>query len=430
MAIDWRSRVLDEVVGQRAAMVTALAEMIRVPSQTGTTAEHEAQALMATALAADGLEVDHWELSLDELRADPEFPGTEAPRDEGWGVVGRLPGSASGSGSDGGRTLLLDGHIDVVPPGDPTAWTHPDAYSGELTATEARGRGACDMKGGLLAARWAVRALAASGVPLAGDVLVASVEGEEDGGLGTFDLIRRGWTADVCVVPEPTGLDLVPACAGALTFRLRIRGRSAHASRRVEGVSVIEKLLPVVAALTELEARRNVDADPLLDRWGIAYPLSLGIVRAGDWPSSVPDRLEAEGRLGVALDEDPAAARAELEAAVAEASAADPWLRAHPVEVEWWGGQFASGRLPADSDLGERVADHHHTVTGRPVEVWGAPFGSDLRLLNGLGGIPTVHYGPGDVNLAHSPDEAVPLAEVEVTAQVLALLALEVCGPR
>ena len=115
---------------------------------------------------------------------------------------------------------------------------------------------------------------------------------------------------------------------------------------------------------------------------------------------------------------------------MAEASASDPWLRAHPVEVEWWGGQFASGRLPADSDLGERVADHHHAVTGRPVEVWGAPFGSDLRLLNGLGGIPTVHYGPGDVNLAHSPDEAVPLAEVEITAQVLALLALEVCGPR
>lgn len=428
MATDWRSRVLDEVTGQRATMVPALAELLRVPSQTGTTAEHEAQAAMAADLASDGLEVDHWELPLAELRRDPDFPGTEAPRDEAWGVVGRWSGSAAGSG--GGRTLLLDGHIDVVPPGDLATWTHPDPYSGELTATEARGRGACDMKGGLLAARWAVRALVASGVPLAGDVLVASVESEEDGGLGTFGLLRRGWSADVCVVPEPTGLDLVPACAGALTFRLRIRGRAAHASRRAEGVSAIEKLVPVLVALGALEAQRNVDADPLLARWDIAYPLSLGVVRAGDWASTVPDLLVAEGRLGVALDEDPAVARAALEAAVAEACAGDPWLRQHPVEVEWWGGQFASGRVPADSDLGERVVACHHEVTGGTAGTWGAPFGSDLRLLTGLGGIPTVHYGPGAVDLAHAPDESVPLAEVEATARVLALLALDVCGPR
>jgi acetylornithine deacetylase len=424
VTVDWRSRVLDEVTSQRTAMVPALGALLRVPSQTGTTVEHEAQAEMAAALAADGLEVDHWELPLADLRADPDFPGTEAPRSEAWGVVGRLPGA------EGGRTLLLDGHIDVVPPGDPATWTHPDPYSGELTATEARGRGACDMKGGLLAARWAVRALAASGVPLGGDVLLASVESEEDGGLGTFGLLRRGWTADVCVVPEPTGLDLVPACAGALTFRLRIRGRAAHASRRAEGVSAIEKLVPVLAALSDLEAERNRDADPLLARWGIAYPLSLGVVRSGEWASTVPDLLEAEGRLGVALDEDPAVARASLEAAVAAACAGDPWLRRHPVEVEWWGGQFASGRVPADSDLGETVAACHHEVTGRPAATWAGPFGSDLRLLTGLGGIPTVHYGPGDVTLAHAADESVPLAEVEATARVLALLALEVCGTR
>lgn len=434
MAIDWRSRVLDEVVGQRAAMVTALSELIRVPSQTGTTIEHEAQAAMAADLAADGLEVDHWELPLAELQADPDFPGTEAPRDEGWGVVGRLPGSASrssgSSAADEGRTLMLNGHIDVVPPGDPTTWTHPDAYSGQLTATEARGRGACDMKGGLLAARWAMRALASSGVPLVGDVLLACVESEEDGGLGTFGLIRRGWTADTCVIPEPTGLDLVPACAGALTFRLRIRGRAAHAARRSEGVSAIEKLVPVLAALSALEAERNADADPLLDRWGIAYPLSLGVVRSGEWASTVPDLLEAEGRLGVALDEEPAAAKAALETAVAEACARDPWLRDHPVEVEWWGGQFAPGRLPAESDLDQRVAACHHEVTGRPAGTWAGPFGTDMRLLTGLGGIPAVHYGPGDVNLAHAPDESVPLADVELAAQVLALMALEVCGPR
>src|SRR3546814_4569711 len=97
------------------------------------------------------------------------------------------------------------------------------------------------MKAGVVAARWAVRALRASRVPLRGDVLVATVEGEEDGGLGTFGLLARGWTADACVVPEPTNLDLVPACAGALTSRLRIPGLATHASRRTAGASAIQR---------------------------------------------------------------------------------------------------------------------------------------------------------------------------------------------
>jgi acetylornithine deacetylase len=104
-------------------------------------------------------------------------------------------------------------------------------------------------------------------------------------------------------------------------------------------------------------------------------------------------------------------------------------LRQHPVELEWWGGQFASGRLPADSDLLGRVAAAHGAAAAdRPLDVWAAPYGSDLRLLTGLGGIPTLQYGPGDVALAHGPDERVPIAEVVVTARTLALLALDVCG--
>ncbi len=311
--------------------------------------------------------------------------------------------------------------------GDRDAWTG-EPFSGAIDGGSLVGRGACDMKAGLVAARWAVRALRASGVPLRGDVLVASVEGEEDGGLGTFGLLRRGWTADACVVPEPTGLDLVPACAGALTFRITVRGQATHASRRTEGVSAIEKLWPVWQALTALERDRNADVDRLLDRWPIAYPLSIGTVHAGDWPSSVPDLLVAEGRLGVALDEEPADARAQLEAAVASACSGDEWLRSHPVEVEWWGGQFSSGRLPAESDLADRVAAAHRAVSDRGIDTWGAPYGSDLRLLTGVGGIPTVHYGPGDAARAHAPDESVPLVDVATTARVLALLALDICG--
>jgi acetylornithine deacetylase len=418
---DWRARVLAEIAADEPAMVGEAAALVRVPSVSGTDAEHEVQAGLAAQLTEDGLEVDHWALPLDALAAHPDFPGAEVPRTEAWGLVGRL------SGRGGGRSLLLEGHVDVVPPGDLDAWSEPDPFSGRVDATHLHGRGACDMKAGVVAARWAVRALLRAGAPLRGDVLLATVVGEEDGGLGSFGLLQRGWRADACVVPEPTGLDLVPACAGALTFRLRIRGRATHASRRAEGVSAIEKLGPVLAALRALEAERNADVDPLMRRWAIAYPIELGTVAAGDWASSVPDLLVAEGRLGVALDEDVGDARVALATALAEASAGDPWLRSHPVELEWWGGQFASGRLPQSSDLVDRVAACHHAVTDRDAEVWGAPYGSDLRLLTGLGGIPTLHYGPGDAALAHAPDESVPLDQIATTARTLAMLALDVC---
>lgn len=422
VATDWRARVLQAVDSDADTMFTYLTEIVKAPSVSGTDVENGAQAEIAARFAGDGLEVDHWRVPLDDIRAEPDFPGMEVPRTEAWGLVGRLPGGGDGS------SLMLNGHVDVVPPGDRATWS-ADPFAAVVRDDVLYGRGTCDMKAGLVAALWAVRALRTSGVPLRGDVLLASVQGEEDGGLGSYGLLRRGWRADACVIPEPTSLDLVPANGGALTFRLRVPGLATHASRRTQGVSAIEKFQVIWPALEDLERRRNAEVDPLFARWPIAYPLSIGAVRSGEWSSSVPDLLVAEGRLGVALDEPVADARAALEAAVAEACAGDPWLAANPVTVEWWGGQFASGRLPADSDLLERVGAAHASVTGRPpADVWGAPYGSDLRLLTGLGGIPTLHYGPGDAGLAHGPDERVPLAEVATCARTLAVLALDHCG--
>jgi len=187
---------------------------------------------------------------------------------------------------------MLNGHLDVVPPGDPGAWSD-DPYSGRLVDGHVYGRGACDMKGGVVAALAAIRALRDGGVRLAGDVLFAAVVGEEDGGLGTYATLHRGWRADACVITEPTGLDLLVANGGALTFRLRVPGRAAHASVRTTGVSAIEKFQPVFAALRDLEATRNASVDPLMRRWSPAYPLEIGVVRAGDWSSTVPDLLVA-----------------------------------------------------------------------------------------------------------------------------------------
>jgi acetylornithine deacetylase len=414
--------VLDQVDACAAEMLADVVEVVRVPSISGTDAENDAQAHMARLLAAGGLEVDHWRIDLERLVAHADFPGMEVDRREAWGLVGRLPGAGDGA------SLMLNGHIDVVPIGDPDAWTTAP-FGAEVHGEHVYGRGSCDMKAGLLAAHWAVQAIRRAGVRLRGDVLVASVQGEEDGGLGTFALLDRGWRADACVIPEPTDLDLVPANAGALTFRLIVHGHATHASRRTEGVSALEKFWPVWRALLDLEQRRHAHVDPMATRWKLAHPLSIGTVHAGDWASSVPDHLVAEGRLGVALDETVEHARADLEAAIADVNASDPWLRDHPVEVEWWGGQFASGRLPDDSDLLERVAAAHGVAaTSRPLDTWAAPYGSDLRLLTGLGGIPTLQYGPGDVALAHGPDERVAIADLVVTARTLVLLALDICG--
>lgn len=405
-------------------MLALLAALVRMPSVSGSEVENGAQAELAARLSREGLETDHWQVPLEQVLAEPDFPGVEVERTEAWGLVGRLAGSGDGP------SLMLNGHIDVVPPGDLATWTDAP-FSGTVRGGALHGRGSCDMKAGLVAALWAVRALRRSGVRLGGDALLASVQGEEDGGLGSYSLLRRGWRADACVIPEPTSLDLVPANAGALTFRLRVPGSATHASRRADGVSAIEKFQLVWRALADLERRRNADVHPLFSRWPIAYPLSIGVVRSGDWPSSVPDLLVAEGRLGVALDEPVTAARAALEEAVADACADDPWLAKYPVTVEWWGGQFASGRLPEGSDLLERMRSAHTSVTGRPPSgTWGAPYGSDLRLLTGIGGIPTLHYGPGDASLAHGPDENVPLDEVATCARALAVLALDHCGVR
>ena len=420
MTSPWRDRVLGYLDDHASQIVAAVSDCVRLPSISGTDEENAIQQGLSVDLAEMGLEVDHWAIPLDETLAAAEFPGVEVDRSEAWGLVGRRPGTGEGP------SLMLNVHVDVVPPGDVAAWGC-DPFAGAVDASFVHGRGSCDMKGGLVAALWAVRALSALKVPLRGDVLLACVQGEEDGGLGTYATLARGWRADACIIPEPTSLDLVPACAGSLTFRLRVPGLASHASRRTAGVSAIEKFLPVFLALRALEARRNKDTDPLMDAWDIAYPLEIGQVRAGDWSSSVPDLLIAEGRYGVALGEDPALARGLFEGAVAEVCAGDPWLREHPVSVEWWGGQFTSGATPMDAAVSRLVRDAHASVSDYRQQVWAAPYGSDLRLMAGIGGVPTVHYGPGEARLAHGPRERVSIAETLTTARTLAVAAIEHC---
>ncbi len=420
----WRSRLLDYLDGHAAEMVSDLAGLVRVPSISGSADENTIQGVLGERLAGDGLEVDAWPIPMAETVAAGDFPGTEVDRAEAQGTVGRLPGSGDGA------SLMLNAHVDVVPPGDLDPWGDQVPFSGSVSADTVYGRGACDMKAGLVASLWTVRAFAALAVPLRGDLILGTVVGEEDGGLGTYAMLRRGWRADACVIPEPTSLDIAPGNSGALTFRLTVRGRATHASRRTSGVSAIEKFIPIFAALRRLEAERNAVKHPIMERWDLPIPIELGTIAAGDWASSVPGRLTSDGRMGVAIGEDVADARRALEEAVAEASAADPWLRDNPVEVQWWGGQFAPGLTDADAAIIGLVERAHAAVSSQAQARWGTPYGSDLRLMTNMGGVPTVHYGPGDASRAHAPRESVPIGELLTAARALTLVALEHCGVR
>jgi acetylornithine deacetylase len=404
-------------------LVDTLARLVRVPSVAGSDAESDVQDLCAELLRTEDFEVDRWEIDLDELAEDPWFPGSEAERSRGLGVVGT---TVTGEGDP---ALILQGHLDVVPPGDPATWLGADPFSAEIRGGSMYGRGACDMKAGVAANLAVARTLRAAGVRLEQPLAVHCVIGEEDGGLGAFATLRRGHRGDAAVITEPTSGRIVTATAGALTFRIEVSGRSAHGSMRSEGISAFDAFLPIHQALRDLEAERNRDPDELFAGADLPYALSVGLISAGEWASNVPDKLTAEGRLGVRLDEDPRQARLALEDAVAEVSTKDPWLRENRPIVTWPGGQFASGRIDPDHPLIEEVRTAVVDTTGQSVPPLGAEvYGSDLRLYAGIGGIPTLHYGPGDIRVAHGPHEHVDLDEVVRVTRSLVVLALRRCG--
>jgi acetylornithine deacetylase len=431
---DLERRALDAV--DMDALLEDLAGLIPFRSDGGN--ETPVQEHMAGLMAGLGLDVDMWEIDLDRLRSHPACT-TEIDREQAVGVVGRTvgggrTGAAAPTGAPArtgaqGRTLVLNGHVDVVPAGDLELWTVPPW---EATVRDGRvyGRGSVDMKGGLCCALAALRAIRDAGARPGGTVLLQSVIGEEDGGLGTLAAIERGHTGDAAIVLEPTELMVAPAQAGAMNFRLTVPGRAAHGALRTEGVSPLDRFLPLYAAMREFEAERNRDvADPLFADYDVPFALCIGTLRSGIWASTVAESLTCEGRLGVAVGEEPEAVRRAFAAVIDDAARGDAWLRDHPPVLEWWGGQFDPAAIPVDHPIVTTLAAAHHEASGRAAVVRGMPYGADMRLLVNQGRTPTVLYGPGDVRRAHAPDEFVPIAELETATRTLVLSILRFCGP-
>ena len=380
------------------ALARDAAAAIRVPSVTG--GERAVLELLAGTAERLGLQADLHAHDLAALRAHPGHPGEEAPRDELWGLTATLPGSAPGR-------ICLNGHVDVVDPGS-APWRH-GPWSGAIEDGVLHGRGAVDMKAAVVAMLHAAAAVSGEHP----EIVVQCVSSEEDGGLGTFAELERDAAFDAALIPEPTGWSVVCAQAGALTFRGVIPGRATHAATRLEGCSAIDRYVAVHAALAAHERAVNAAVEhPLMRELELPYPLLVGRVDGGAWSSQVPDRVEFEGRLGVPVGGDVAAARAALEAVVAERA-----RRRRGARGDHLGGRLVRpAETAADHPWVTGVAAAFAEELGRPVRPAGVPWGADMRHFTARG-IPCTMAGTSGIALAHAVDERLALSELTALAR-------------
>ena len=414
-----RDRVHGWVDAHRDEVADLLLSFTGVPCVTLN--EGAVQDVIQAAMENRGWQVDRWEATRDQI-AEYILHVGEQERYEGRpNLVATVPGAG------GGRSLMVQGHVDVVEPGDPALWTHE--IWGERVGDRVYGRGSVDMKGGIVAMMIARQALAETGVAVRGDVLVVTSVGEEDGGLGALSTILRGHRADGVLITEPTLRRLVVAQGGSLVFRITVPGKAAHGASRNEGESAIEHFIPIFQDLLAWEAERNATVShPLYDHLANKFPISVGLVRAGNWASTVPESLVAEGRLGFLPGESIEDMQRQAEARVGAGAAEGAGVGGHTPVGVWFGGQFASAEVSPDSPLAQTVARAHEIATGEPVAVEGVTYGADMRLFTEIGGMPAVMYGGGDVRVAHTADEYIELSEVTAAAEAIALAMCDWCG--
>ncbi|MFO8114149.1 MAG: M20/M25/M40 family metallo-hydrolase [Halorubrum sp.] len=385
-----------------------------------------------------GFETYAWDADADLLADHPSFPddldeADVAGRRSVGGVLELGGASAGDDGTEGeagdaagdAPTVVLNGHIDVVP-AEPAEWSSGpfEPEWGESDAGETlTARGSTDMKSGVAACVGAaldVRDAVDSGefdLPDAGvRVVVEAVAGEEDGGYGAATAALANpypFQRDAAIVAEPTELRPVVACEGSLMARLELTGRSAHAATRWGGEDVLPRFEAIRGAFMDLEAERGESVDhPLYTEFPVPWPVVCGTVEAGSWASTVPATLTAEFRIGVAPGETVSEVEAAFRERLAAVAAEDPWLREHPPTFERFSVQFEPAEVAVDEPIVE-AARAGLVDAGLPnPEPTGATYGADSRHFVAAG-IPAVLLGPGTVAEAHYPDETIAWGEVE-----------------
>lgn len=428
-----QERLLETVEELRDELVTAVSAAVHIPSvnprypgqsyEDVVGGEGDVARYLARLYEAIGCEVDVF--------------GVEPGRENCVGLL---------RGSGGGRSLIYNGHIDVVPPGPADQWADGDPWSGRIEDGRIWGRGACDMKAGVVAQAFAALALRRAGISLRGDLILEAVVGEEmmEHELGTTACVERGYRADAAVVSEasapPTSLAVAPVTPGVMWFALTVEGKATHTSMRGEtihaggygtsvGVSAIDKAFLVYEALRRLEQEWGLNKRHPLFRPGhftIHAAVFVGSPQTGLVPFFVPDLATIDYIVWYHPDDKPDHVRAVIEERVAGASQLDDWLRERPPTVEWkhhWPPSVVDPEHP----IVLATCRAHELASGRPATVGGFPAVDDATFLN-RAGIPAISYGPGDLRVAHAVDECVEIEELVLATKGYALLAANWCG--
>ena len=380
--------------------------------------EREAQEWIRKRLDELGFETFEWTADAEQLAMHPSFPSDPTR----ISVANRpsVAGVLEFGDPDAGPTLVLNGHVDVVPATE-GRWDS-DPFTPTWNGDDLIARGAADMKSGLAANIFAAK-VAERTTDANGRIVVESVAGEEEGGIGAAAAALANpypFERDAAIVTEPTDLRLVTAVEGSFMFRIGLEGQSAHAATRWRGESVLPHLETIRKALDNLERQRAEQVKrPLFDRFETPWPISIGCVDAGEWASSVPASLIAECRAGVAPGESVAEVEAAVSEAITTASNNDEWLSKHPPTIERFSVQFEPAQLADDADIAVAIADAMNAHGLGDTSPFGVTYGADSRHYQAVG-IPTVLFGPGSIDQAHFPNESISWPDVEQAKDIIA----------
>lgn len=408
-------RLWAEIERREDEIIETVAELVRRPSPLGE--EAAVQEYVAGHLRDSGLSVEVWDL--DEGIKDVPNAG-----DSGVPFAGRPNVAGTLTGAGGGRSLILNGHVDVVSPEPVEAWSY-DPWQPTIVGDRMYGRGAHDMKSGDALNLMLPRLLRDLGIALKGNLIIHSVIEEECTGNGALAAARRH-RADAAIVTEPTGGLFTHAHVGVLWFRIAITGKSWHAMQAWRGVNAITRAIPIMQALQALDARLNEQTHPAFAEIEHPINLNIGVMQGGDWPSTVPGACELHCRLSCFPGQTVVETRAEIEAAVAEAIAGDPWFDEQPPRITWDGFQSAGSTVSLAEPSVQRLGAWHERVFGESMETRPGTGINDMRYYN-FAGIPAGCYGTAGAN-GHAADEWLDLRSLVPTAKVLGGFMLDWCG--
>ncbi|PJK31322.1 ArgE/DapE family deacylase [Minwuia thermotolerans] len=416
-----KERILAEVEQGFDAQVKFTQDLVRFPSQRGQ--EHTAQDFLYRAFAERDLAMDRWSIDVGEIEDHPGFSPVTVSYDNAVNVVG-----AWRPKSEKGRSLILNGHVDVVPVGPLDMWTTPP-YEPRIEGDWLYGRGSGDMKAGIAANLFAFDALRRAGVEPASTVYMQSVTEEECTGNGALSCLVRGYHADAVLITEPTHDQLVRANVGVLWFQVEVRGRPAHVYESTVGSNAIIAAYKLIQALKELEAEMNAEKGDHPHFEDATHPITINIgkIAGGDWASSVPAWCRFDVRAGIYPGTSVEEAKRRLEGAIRGAALDDPFLSNHPPSLTYNGFAAEGYALPPGSDAEACLADAHRQVRAAELGDATMPAYLDARVAMLYDDTPALVYGPKSEHI-HGFDERVSLKSTLDVTKTVALFVADWCG--